>query len=217
MAISVPDERVYYYDESQEKEPVLLCWFPKKVLEKEILKNNVDSQILVDYPDGLDLEVNLEEFDLFNNKYGLRFDYDPDEIVLTFEALQSSKKVETDKVIQAEALERVIKETKSKDFANKIRIKLESRQLPELRQIEVIEKLPFSPSTAQVKAELHRSRTVQRDFDDRLLDAKKKIGFIPPEEGAPPEKRLFGKTKMTKGEAPLAVFYRIQQKSGGSK
>ena len=105
MRISIPEKSVYYYDQSQKDDPVLLCWFPRQILENKVKNESVSKKILMDYPDGLDMEVHDEEFVRFQEKYGLKMPYDAVEILVNFEAFQRSRKVKTWGSIDAEALE----------------------------------------------------------------------------------------------------------------
>ncbi len=216
MRISVPGNSVYYYDPGLKEDPVLLCWMPRKVLEEKVKNESVSKEILVDYPDGLDLEISEDQLNRFQEKYGLIMPYRALEILVNFEAFQRSRKVKTLGFIEAIALDSAIEKTRFKEETHQLLEKIESRTPPEVIQKFITAERTFAPTVAQIQKEYKRSPTIQERFDANLDEIKYLIEDYMPEK-APPEERVFGMPEMTEGGSPIEFFFRFQQRSKGGK
>jgi hypothetical protein len=71
--ISIPRVRAYYPASKNEPDR-LLCWIPTQELETMVEDGQVRSDILEDYPDGLEVEVSEQAFDEFELDLGVEPD-----------------------------------------------------------------------------------------------------------------------------------------------
>ena len=116
MSISVPEEMSYSYESPRDRDR-LLCWIPSTKLESLVNNSGVDKQILIDYLDGLDIEVSWESFELFKEKYNLDLGVSPDSILVAFEALQNTAHVSPFGDINATVVEELACEVETDDIA----------------------------------------------------------------------------------------------------
>ncbi len=70
MRIKLPQVRAYYPWSKNERDQ-LLCWIPPTELAQLASEQKVRSDILEDYPDGLELEVTESAFDEFDLDLGI--------------------------------------------------------------------------------------------------------------------------------------------------
>jgi hypothetical protein len=86
MPISIPIDSVYYYEVTS-KSTRLLLWLPYSDLEKQVKKGNTSLYLLIDYPDGIDLEVSGYEFYEMKQRYNLVVGVNPNHIWYAFHAI----------------------------------------------------------------------------------------------------------------------------------
>ncbi|MFN2224608.1 MAG: hypothetical protein PVJ75_03675 [Chloroflexota bacterium] len=88
MTIKSPKEAVYYYEASN-GEFRLVYFIPPEELERLAQDGSIETQVLEDFPDGVDLNVTKPDFDEFQELYGYRPDNDPEELRRAFFAMLS--------------------------------------------------------------------------------------------------------------------------------
>lgn len=89
MSISVPRERCYYYECSSGKFRLTL-FLPPATLKNLIKDKKVKEQVLIDFPDGADLDCTEPDFNDFQKEYGYRHPFNADDLQNTFYAIFSS-------------------------------------------------------------------------------------------------------------------------------
>ncbi len=191
MPISVPNQRVYYYDPLEDEE-VLLCWIPPEDLKSmvEDPERNVDKAILRDYPAGLDMRVTRDDYEYFRKTYGLETGVSAEKTVLAFEACQESTQVETDLDLGASIIDKCAQSMEGDG--------------PE--EAEAVDSLP------RARDHLSKHPAVQTSVDRWLDEVRPKR--LRDESGAKAWRMEdLEKIRMTIGENPGDVFMRLQQRS----
>ncbi len=98
--ISIPRVRAYYPASKNEPDR-LLCWIPADELKTMAENGQVLSDILEDYPDGLEVEVSEQAFDEFDLKLGV----EPDALVEAYANLLQSGALPESRRVAGESLE----------------------------------------------------------------------------------------------------------------
>jgi hypothetical protein len=83
MRIIVPAQRVYYY-ECTGQSTRLFYYLPPRELKKIVTKQQLSLQIIEDYPDGIEIEVSIEESEQYYAEYGIYFIHNPILLDLAF-------------------------------------------------------------------------------------------------------------------------------------
>lgn len=116
MKIKLPKEIHYYYEITpKSRGDRLLYCIPKSLLIEMVQQNQVEKSILEDYPLGVDIKVNNEHFEEYQNLYGMQFIIDPRIIYQAFQVLASRWRKDSPKlgVIRKKFLEDIAKQIKN--------------------------------------------------------------------------------------------------------
>jgi hypothetical protein len=200
MPMPVPEERVYYY-ELRECGNVLLCWMPRVELERLVADKGVDARILADHPHGVDVEINEPDLAYHKRRYGIDIGISAKDLLLAFEAITESKEVDAPGEIKGSVVESLAKEDVPSDE-------------PMWNEREPI-------AIEQAQAVLRENPVVQMRVDQGLRVLREQAESIEPPgpEGAgDPKEQLrivMQRVRRTKGEAPRAVFTRLQRRAKG--
>ncbi len=213
MPIKVPNERIYYYHETDEDKYVLMSWIPPEELKTLIKTTTVEKKrdILQDYPDGLEIKVSDEEFNHFENQYGLSFPYPPEDLLLAFQGLQRSKEAKTRYEIRA----KIVEESANRLIDERVTLELPIEKLRMEVAPPTVKEAPLISYAWQADAVLDKNPTVQMVVDSVLLDMKEKAESRAAAKDKPWEEKALGEVGLTEGEEPMTVFRRIQQRSMG--
>ncbi len=193
MNISVPEKPTYYYEISS-KSKWLLYWLPAKTLEKMISVEEVDKEILEDYPDGVDIKVTREDFSDFKRKYNMVLNVDPDAVWNAFLTLcvQDTETYHGVGYIEKEDLDPVVK------AVNK-----------ELEMSGLAQQVPIAQEKDRTKRrKLHMQ---QVKINKQRMSLFKKITLPKVIKGKPILKQFAEKVRMSKGDEPYKAYLAIQQ------
>jgi hypothetical protein len=196
MTIKTPKE-IVYYPVSRNESDRLMCWIPYDELKKMVDKNKVDKKILIDYPDGLDIEITDEELKEFRDIYGLKLKSKPKSLLLAYEFLKDKKMIKAPRYINGKNLDILSKQVTAS----------ESRKLRALSKFDA-------------KVVLKEKRSLNRGFSKKIDDMIIKPHHrLPKRRSKAYMKEIDGlfKAKMTKGDEPFAVQYKLQRQRGGGK
>ncbi len=200
MPMPVPEERVYYY-ELRECGNVLLCWMPRAELERLVADKGVNPKILKDHPHGVDVEINEPDLAYHKRRYGIDIGISPKDLLLAFEAITESEEVDAKGEIRGSVLESLAREDVPSDE-------------PKWNEREPI-------AIEQAQAVLKQNPVVQMRVDQGLRVLRDQAAAIEPPgpegEGDPKERLrlVMQRVRRTKGEAPGAVFARLQRRAAG--
>lgn len=198
MAISSPDERVYYY-ECNNGRFRLFCCIPFRELKALREENRISPDVLRDFPDGVDLGCTEADFREFEETYGYRLPQDPEALRRAFFAIFSTthnwKEFRGSGSISAADVEQQIEVV---DGA--------------LRQAEVVQE-KVEPSAGQLPLrQLRQSRHRQARLSTRTRNVLQKLLV----RGIDPKRTLsqqqFSPIKMTEGPSVREVFIRLHEK-----
>ena len=89
MPIAAPSEPVYYYEVSA-GDFRLVYFIPPEELRRLHDEELISTEVLADFPDGVDLDCTVADFDQFAAAYGYRPDRDPEALGHTFFAIFST-------------------------------------------------------------------------------------------------------------------------------
>lgn len=192
MAIESPMETVYYY-ECSNGQFRLVYFIPPDELQQLIDQRNISSQVLEDFPDGVDLDVTKPDFDEFQELYEYRPQIDPDELHRAFFAIFSTtfewENFRGSGFIPADDLEKHVSPIEENLRIEKI--------IP-----EEIKPLPKKPSAKQRRQRVKQRAEQQSYVIDYLVQMQV--------EGIDPKKTLrrqqFSKIKQQEGESAEQVF-----------
>jgi len=211
MSVRSPKNIVYYYECSYGKFRLTYS-IPKSEL-KTLVENGIikKKQVLIDFPDGVDLTVSETDYEDFEKSYGYRPEVDPEVTKKIFYSILTQtknwKKFVGSGLIPAEYIQE-----RTKDIASFSDFVLTSREVTE-------KKLPAMGIMPELgrrrKADLKGSRKlkkseakVQKALNDFLQNVRPK--GIDPKKTLPKQKVL--EVKYTEGERIDKVFARIQHK-----
>lgn len=189
MPVSLPDERVYYY-ELRECGNVLLCWIPRRELQAGVRRGKLDASILQDHPGGLDVEVTPSDTGYLAQRYGLDLGLDPADLLLAFEAINASKEVQT-----AGEVRGVIVEELARNRGAQEPPRWDPRR-------------PISRDQAAVV--LKKNPAVQTRIDQGLRSLLRKA---PATRSRTRKADVLQNIRRTRGESPAVVFTRLQRQS----
>lgn len=82
-AIETPEEPTFYYEHSSSASRLFFN-ISIYVLEEAVENWGVNKNILIDYPDGIDIEVTQENIDSFREEYGLTINIDIETVLSNF-------------------------------------------------------------------------------------------------------------------------------------
>lgn len=194
MTIKTPRE-IVYYPASRNEPDWLMCWIPFNELKKLVDKNRADKKILTDYPDGLDLEVTDEEFKFYLEKYNLKLENEPRNLSIAYEFLREKKMIKTPEYIRGKTLNRLSKQ-------------ITDNETKELKKIQV-----FNARTV-----LKKKRFLSDKFSKKLDKMVVKPHRPRPSRRSSAynnEVKKLLKVKLTKGDEPFEVMYKLYRRGRG--
>jgi hypothetical protein len=103
MKIRMPKVRAYY-SASQNEPEWLLCWIPPDDLAQLASQGRVQSDILDDYPNGLEVEVTDQGFE----EFGLQLDASPSALREAYARLRESNALPESGIVAAADLEAIV-------------------------------------------------------------------------------------------------------------
>jgi hypothetical protein len=194
MAIEMPKQKFYFYDEGDDGSDVLYCWLPYKTLESMTKRSNspVDINILRDFPRGLELEISDQAIKQYDSDYGLRPSLPIPKLIMAFESLKR-KAPDKDPWIRASAVEKVaraISDSRVKDW-------------------------PPIKTVRQVRLLMGRKASIRADLENGFIRAREEIIRRQPTARAVADKKIFDRPKMTGSESPRSVMSRLQRQTKG--
>jgi hypothetical protein len=196
MAISVPLENYYYYEEGDDGEDILLRWFTAEALKEMV--NDPDSpvkeEIIVDYPGGLDLEISPDVLSSFASHYDLDLMIPAEKLIIAFETLRKMSR-DPDLKVKADRLETVAKNIGD----------------------DRIEGWPRVKTVSQVRDLMKRKRILRRDVEagfPGVVASRRDRAMMSPDEL---REFVLEKPKMSEGQSPRAAMARLQRKPVGGK
>lgn len=207
MSTRSPSELAYYYECSYGKYRLSL-YIPHNELVSLVQKEKIDSKVLEDYPDGVDLRVGKTDYDEFSKAYGYMPDVDPETVRSQFYAVYSSTK-DWRKYHGAGLIS-------AKDLNNKVSgVKQSVESRADLLKISPEELRLVARSGAETRGEALRS---YRESRKRLRVEEKKLDNVLRRHT--PKGIDKGKTlqeqgfhvEYTEGDSFDKVLYRIQRK-----
>lgn len=89
MSITIPTERVYYYECSNSRFRLTL-FIPKSTLQNYAENHMINKKVIVDFPDGCDIDCTEPDFRDFENQYSYKPDIQADLLCKSFESIWSS-------------------------------------------------------------------------------------------------------------------------------
>lgn len=196
MKIKLPKEIHYYYEITpKSRGDRLLYCIPKSLLIEMVQQNQVEKSILEDYPLGVDIKVNNEHFEEYQNLYGMQFIIDPRIIYQAFQVFKSRWKKDSPKtgIIEKEFLE---------DIANQIKNKISDQPL----------EFPSVPDKLSNYRRQKRTFKTLQTVENRLKRDFKELKIRRFDPDIPIQEQSFTKVKMSKGSEPLSFFSKVQKK-----
>lgn len=106
MALRVPVEPTYQFIPGDH---AITYFLPEEVLQEKISRGEVSADILVDYPDGVEIYLMEKSMDRFRKKYRLNLNIDINAINQAYDNLKKARKIPKDGMIKASALEGLAK------------------------------------------------------------------------------------------------------------
>ncbi len=200
MAISVPDEPVYYY-ECHAGDFRLVAFLPTAHLERLAAEGQIAHRALVDFPDGLDLDCTEPDFRQFEETYDYRHPHDAGKLRQAFLAIFSSTHdwrkfrgsgylAAADLEAELEPVERVVRETAE---VSEPRIRSRGAAPPEDRR----------QATRERATQRRELRSALERYEAKSVDPAKSL-----------RQQRFRKIKMSKGEPAPEFFAKVQRKGG---
>ena len=190
MAISVPEEKVYYYRSPTDRD-IVLCWLPRTELDRLIKEGKANESIVRDYPRGLDIRLCETEIEYHKTVHSLDLGTPCEILLLAFEAIQESDALPGQGIVRGQYLDRYAKRFLLNEGVPK-KVNLTS---------------PF-----RVRQFLHSMSIAQRYFDNELKAMTRK----PLPDGGIAGKRKalekLAKPKLLRGDHPFKVASRLQQR-----
>ena len=221
MPIESPDERVYYYECSYGTFR-LTYFIPYSDLNKLVRDGQINSQVLVDYPDGVDLRVGESNYNDFFENYGYRPEVNPHETKIRFYTILSStkdwKQYHGSGLIPARDLEKIefdtnkLRNGEERLFWNYIRKPIERIVLRTPTPISVDErKIPVTDKLAlKSYRRIKKRQQIEEEALNSLLNKVTPKGI---NSNQTLEEQKFSEIKWTKGEKFGDVLSRIQKRS----
>ena len=102
MTIKLPEEKTYF---ALGNEPDVYLWIPVCEIRKMISAGKVDSTVLRDYPDGLELTMDESELSEYKDQYRLELGIDPQEISQAYKKAKKRVRSFKDAYVSADSLE----------------------------------------------------------------------------------------------------------------
>ena len=203
MAITSPNENVYYY-ECNNGQFRLFYFMPPRELKGLCDENHISPNVLKDFPDGVDLGCTEADFKEFKNTYGYTIPLNPCALQHAFYAILSTtrnwKKFCGSGFIPAADLERHMK-------------KVDVALLKEKKIKEAVKPPPDQLSLKQLHQRRRRQAVQQRQTYEVLRKLQVK--------GVDPDRTLlqqkFSTIKMAEDEGAEEVFIRLHQKKRKEK
>lgn len=221
MPIKSPNERVYYYECSYGKFR-LTYFIPQNDLTKLAKIRQIESQVLIDYPDGVDIRVGESNYNDFFEEYGYRPKVDPHEAERRFYTILSStkdwKQYHGSGLISAKDLENIefdtekLNDVEKREFRNIIR-KPPERIIPRTPIPITVDERKI-PKTDKLDLKRYRRRKKNQQIEEKALHSllHKVIpkGIISRQTL---QEQKFSEIKWTEGEKFGDVLSRIQKRS----
>ncbi len=107
MTISIPAVRAYY--PARTGLARILCWLPEFELEIMINRGDAPSDIIEDFPSGLEIEVSAEALDEYEIKLGLP----PESICRAYSYFMDRGSVDKSGLVDGASLEKLLKQALS--------------------------------------------------------------------------------------------------------
>jgi len=194
MKIQVPKTAAYYY-ECTDRCNRLVYWIPAIELEQMVSAEQVQREILRDYPDGVDIDVMPHDFAYFRKKYGLALELDSADLINAFLSvwLKTNRSVRGSGYIEKKYLEGVAR-----------------RLQKELVKLTA----PMAEEVTKPRGLMQRRRalTSQRKLDREATKMLEQLHMPRVKKKASLAEQSFAKVEMTDGDDACTVFNALQQR-----
>jgi hypothetical protein len=197
MSVAAPTERAYYYECSGGKFRLTL-FIPRGILVGMVDGGSVRADVLVDFPDGVDLDCTEADFDDFQRVYGYRPSWNADQLRAAFFAMFSTSRdwqsFRGTGFIRAEDLEENIE--------------------PIQQELESVDLLPPAVDGPPLDFEKRRQWVqAQAQQESRAIDLLKSLSVKIVDPTRTMQQQDFSKVPM-EGRAAEDVFLHLHQKRG---
>lgn len=125
MAIRLPTERTYYQSSPTEPD-YLFCWIPKEELEDMVSNGQASRDVLKNYPDGLEIEVDKEAF----QEVEIDLKINPEKIRAAYALLKQQGILDDSEYVQGAALERFAQQIEERTESRTATVPAEFQSLP---------------------------------------------------------------------------------------
>jgi hypothetical protein len=183
---------VYYYEHSPRANSFrLLYCIPRSELERRVKAKSLKKSILTDYPAGVDMRVETQEFNEFRSRYGLSLPFEAFHIWHAFDAVRLQVKggMQPTGYLKRSFLDRLARDI-----------------------VRALSKAPVWPSLDMEARGAEKLRELG-EYDARMTEFLKSFPIRGLKTGARIEDQPFSRIKMS-GTVPVTrVFSRLQAKT----
>jgi hypothetical protein len=197
MSVQTPVEISYYYENSY-GDFRLVYHIPINILTKLVEQDKIAKKALKDFPDGIDIDCSVPDYNEFEKAYRYRPSADPEAVRRTFRSLISSIEIWDDFIgtgfLGAKYLESLI---------NKVDRSLEAMKI----KFPAQETTPPTPPSLEERRKIRIEQTQQQIKINTALDSLP-LAEIDPKK---PQTRQALIPKMGKGDSPEQIFANAQK------